>query len=357
MNELLLSEQMSGQNHTSADVYYMNLAIAEAKKGRFTTKPNPNVGCVIVKNNLIIGRGFHPKAGLPHAEIYALNDAKNQGFDVAGATAYVTLEPCSHTGRTPPCADALIKSGVARVVVACLDANPLVAGSGIRKLTDAGIRVSVGVCQEAAYALNVGFLTAMQTGKPYVRLKMAMSLDGRTAMKSGESKWITGDEAREDVQTLRAISAAIITGSGTVMADDPALSVRSERLGVPIDGIVQPTVVVADRSARLTCDSDYQLFKRSDVLLWREDLPSLLSQLKQQQCYDVLVESGGRLAGAFIEADLVDELIIYQAPCILGATARPAFDLTIEKLFEQKRFALMSHERIGTDLKLVFTKT
>lgn len=352
MSELLLG----GRTDTSADVYYMNLAIAEAKKGCFTTKPNPNVGCIIVKDNLIIGRGFHPKAGLPHAEIYALNDAKSQGFDVAGATVYVTLEPCSHTGRTPPCADALIKSGVARVVVACLDANPLVAGSGIERLRRVGIDVDVGVCQEAAYALNVGFLTAMQTNRPYVRLKMAMSLDGRIAMQSGESKWITGDEAREDVQRLRAKSAAIITGSGTIIADDPALSVRSDCLGVPADEIIQPKVVVMDRSGRLDRDSDYQIFERSDVLLWRANLPELLTELKNQQCYDVLVESGGRLAGAFIEADLVDELIIYQAPCVLGVKAKPAFEFAIEQLSGQKRFELHSCEKIGTDLKLVFVR-
>lgn len=344
------------KDYTSEDVYYMTLAINEAKKGSFTTKPNPAVGCVIVKNGLIIGRGFHPKSGLPHAEIYALQDAQNQGFDTQGATAYVTLEPCSHTGKTPPCADALIKSGILRVVIACLDVNPLVSGNGVKKLMDAGVVVTVGVCEKEAYELNVGFLTAMQMDRPYVRLKMAMSLDGRIAMQSGESKWITGNEAREDVQKLRAKSGAIITGSGTIIADDPALNVRSLCLGVDLSEIIQPKIVIVDRRNLLSDDSYYQVFQCHDTLLWRGDLPELLTYLKSVQCYDVLVESGGRLAAAFIEQDLVDELVVYQAPCILGAKAYPAFDLVLNKLSEQKRFKMVSHERIGGDLKLVFKR-
>lgn len=352
----MITSTLDSQNYTSQDVYYMNLAIAEAKKGSFTTKPNPAVGCVIVKNNLIIGKGFHPKAGLPHAEIFALNDAKLNQQDVTGATAYVTLEPCSHTGKTPPCADALIKSGVAKVVIACLDANPLVAGSGVQKLLDAGIDVVVGVCQSAAEELNIGFLTAMRTGRPYVRLKMAMSLDGRIAMADGESKWITGATAREDVQRLRAQSSTIITGSGTIIADDPALNVRSAQLGTALEQIIQPNVVIVDRRNRLHSDSPYQVLSNPNTLLWRDGLPELLDYLMANQSYNVLVESGGMLAGGFIEQDLVDELVIYQAPCILGTDARAAFGLTLNKLSEQKRFELAEVERLDADLKLTFKR-
>ncbi|MCL1623984.1 bifunctional diaminohydroxyphosphoribosylaminopyrimidine deaminase/5-amino-6-(5-phosphoribosylamino)uracil reductase RibD [Moraxella sp. Tifton1] len=343
-------------HHTSADVYYMSLAISEAKKGCFTTRPNPNVGCVIVKNNLIIGRGFHPKSGLPHAEVYALKDAQDQDHDVTGATVYVTLEPCSHVGRTPPCADALIKSGVARVVIACMDANLLVCGNGVKKLVDAGIDVSVGVCQEEAYALNVGFLTAMKRGRPYVRLKMAMSLDGRIAMQGGESQWITGDDAREDVQRLRARSGAIITGSGTVIADNPSLNVRSATLGLDLSSFSQPRIVIVDRRNRLD-RGDYKVLQREDTLIWRKDLHELLRWLHHDQCYDVLIEAGGRLAGAFIEEDLVDELVIYQAPCVLGVKTHAAFEMCLTQLSEQKRFRLVSHERLGMDLKLVLVRS
>ncbi|WP_284674639.1 bifunctional diaminohydroxyphosphoribosylaminopyrimidine deaminase/5-amino-6-(5-phosphoribosylamino)uracil reductase RibD [Moraxella haemolytica] len=341
----------------SDDVYYMNLAIEEAKKGQFTARPNPIVGCILIKNNLIIGRGFHPQTGLSHAEVFALQDAQNCGADVQGATAYVTLEPCSHTGRTPPCADALIRSGVSKVVVACLDANPLVSGRGVHRLEQAGIEVVVGVCEQAAHELNRGFLKAMQTGKPYVRLKMAMSLDGRIAMQDGESKWIAGAEAREDVQLLRAKSGAIITGSGTIIADNPALSVRSSRLGVPMDNIVQPKVAILDRRGRLHANSPYQVFDRADTMIWREGLDELLDELAMSECRDVLVEAGGGLAGAFIAQDLVDELIIYQAPCILGSGAKAGFELTLERLSAQKRFDLVEYQKIGQDLKIVLRRS
>lgn len=341
----------------STDVYYMTLAIAEAKKGEFTTRPNPAVGCVLVKDGKVIGAGHHPRTGLRHAEIYAMQNATARGHDIAGATAYVTLEPCSHMGRTPPCADALIAARVAKVVIACLDSNPKVAGNGVAKLTAAGIEVVVGVCEAQARALNAGFLKAMATGMPYVRLKVGASLDGRTAMGSGESKWITSDAAREDVQRLRAKSAAIITGSGTVMTDDPSLNVRSPSLGVPIDTIPQPKIVVVDRAGQLQKPNDYQVCKRADTLIWQGDLTELLTTLvKEHQCYDVLVEAGARLSGAFIAADLVDELIVYQAPCILGADARPMFDFTLETLAEQKRFELVSVDKIGTDIRQIYHK-
>lgn len=212
------------QDHLSEQQYWMQRAIALARLGQYSTKPNPNVGCVIVKDGQLIGEGYHPRAGHPHAEVFALRQAGELAKD---ATAYVTLEPCAHYGRTPPCAEALVKAQVKKVVVACSDPNPLVAGKGVQILQNAGIEVETGICVDEAKTLNFGFLKAMSTGMPYVRLKVASSLDGRTAMASGESKWITGTAARQDVQHWRAISGAVITGIQTVLADDCELNVRT----------------------------------------------------------------------------------------------------------------------------------
>ncbi|WP_201598812.1 bifunctional diaminohydroxyphosphoribosylaminopyrimidine deaminase/5-amino-6-(5-phosphoribosylamino)uracil reductase RibD [Psychrobacter vallis] len=343
---------MSIQNY-SQDRYFMMLAIEQAKQGLYTTRPNPAVGCVIVQADKVVGQGFHPKAGEPHAEVFALRDA---GTRAVGATAYVTLEPCSHTGRTPPCALALIAAGVKRVVIAGLDPNPQVAGRGIRLLEQSGIEVTIGVLTAQAEALNRGFLTAMRTQMPYVRLKIATSLDGRTAMASGESKWITSAAARADVQKLRAQSGAIITGSKTVIADNPQLNVRSNQLGVSPEQVPTPMVVVLDRRQRLTHSpqSDYQLCRRPDTVYWRtDDLTSLLKTLvSDYQCYDVLVEAGASVAGSFLSQHLVNELIVYQAPCLLGAHARPMVEFNPLSLAQQLRFNVDSHEQIGADLKL-----
>ena len=347
---------MSTQNHAqdAQDRYFMMLAIEQAKHGLYTTRPNPAVGCVIVQAEEVVGQGFHPKAGAPHAEVFALKEAGARAVD---ATAYVTLEPCSHTGRTPPCALALINAGVKRVVVAGLDPNPQVAGRGVRLLEQAGIEVKVGVLTAQAEALNRGFLKAMRTQMPYVRLKIATSLDGRTAMASGESKWITSTAAREDVQKLRAQSGVIITGSETVIADDPQLNVRSNQLGVAPEQIPVPMVVVLDRRQRLTPSphSEYQLCRRSDTLYWRtDDLTGLLKKLvSKYQCYDILVEAGAGVTGSFLSQQLVDELIVYQAPCLLGAEARPMVDFNPLSLAQQLRFDVHSHEQIGSDIKLV----
>lgn len=343
---------MSIQNH-SQDCYFMMLAIEQAKQGLYTTRPNPAVGCVIVQADKVVGQGFHPKAGAPHAEVFALKEA---GVRAVGATAYVTLEPCSHTGRTPPCALALIAAGVARVVIAGLDPNPQVAGRGVKLLEQSGIAVTIGVLTAQAEALNRGFLTAMRTQMPYVRLKIATSLDGRTAMASGESKWITSAAARADVQKLRAQSGAIITGSETVMADNPQLNIRSNQLGVPAEQVPAPMVVVLDRRQRLahSPQSDYQLCRRADTVYWRtDDLSVLLKTLvSDYQCYDVLVEAGASVAGSFLSQQLVDELIVYQAPCLLGAHARPMVEFNPLSLAQQLRFDMNSHEQIGADLKL-----
>ena len=346
---------MSSQNHAqdAQDRYFMMLAIEQAKRGLYTTRPNPAVGCVIVQAEAVVGQGFHPKAGEPHAEVFAIKDA---GAQTAGATAYVTLEPCSHTGRTPPCALALIEAGITRVVIAGLDPNPQVAGRGVALLEQAGIEVKVGVLTAQAEALNRGFLKAMRTQMPYVRLKIATSLDGRTAMASGESKWITSAAAREDVQKLRAQSGAIITGSETVIADNPQLNVRSNQLGVSFEQVPAPVVVILDRRQRLNYspNAEYQLCQRSDTLYWRhDDLIALLKELvNEHQCYDVLVEAGAGIAGSFLSQQLVDELIVYQAPCLLGSEARSMIDFNPMSLAQQLRFNMHSHEQLGSDLKL-----
>ncbi len=343
----------SNYNQQAQDNYFMMLAIEQAKRGLYTTRPNPTVGCVVVQAGEIVGQGFHPKAGLPHAEVFALKEAGN---NAKGATAYVTLEPCSHTGRTPPCALALIDAGIKRVVIAGLDPNPQVAGRGVSLLKQAGIDVTVGVLTAQAEALNCGFLKAMRTQMPYVRLKIATSLDGRTAMATGESKWITGVAAREDLQKIRAQSGAIITGSQTVIADNPNLNVRSTQLGIASDNIPQPVVVVLDRRLRLAYDlqSPYQLCRQIETLYWRnDDLSMLLKTLvSEHQCYDVLIEAGASVAGSFLSQQLVDELIVYQAPCLLGTQARPMVDFNPLSLAQQLRFDLHSYEQIGTDLKI-----
>ncbi|MGM8871111.1 bifunctional diaminohydroxyphosphoribosylaminopyrimidine deaminase/5-amino-6-(5-phosphoribosylamino)uracil reductase RibD [Psychrobacter sp. 2Y5] len=346
---------MSVSNHAqhAQDNYFMMLAIEQAKQGLYTTRPNPAVGCVIVQSGEIVGQGFHPKAGQPHAEVFALKQA---GTRAKEATAYVTLEPCSHTGRTPPCALALIDAGVQRVVVAGLDPNPQVAGRGVALLEQAGIEVTIGVLEEQAASLNKGFLKAMRTQLPYVRLKIATSLDGRTAMASGESKWITGAAARADVQELRARSGAIITGSETLIADNPKLNVRSSHLGVDIEQVPQPLVVVLDRRQRLSYDaqSAYQLCQQQQTLYWREDdLLSLLKRLvSEQQCYEVLVEAGASVAGSFLSQQLVDELIVYQAPCVLGSQAQAMVEVNPLSLAQQLRFQYTEYKLIGSDLKI-----
>lgn len=346
------------------DQIWMLRAIELAKQGQYSTKPNPNVGCVIVKDGQIIGEGFHPQAGQPHAEVFALRQA---GESACGATAYVTLEPCAHFGRTPPCARGLVTAGVARVVVACPDPNPLVAGKGVQILRDAAIEVEVGICEQQAHVLNDGFLKAMATGMPYVRLKIASSLDGRTAMASGESKWITGPEARQDVQHWRAISGVVITGIETVLADDCQLNVRLLHGVDDIQTIVQPKRLILDRQGRLPLSAQIlnnpatvmvmgpfrqELADLGVLQLPVQPLKELLQQLVQQhQIYDVLVEAGATLSTAFLQEHLVDELISYVAPTLLGQTARSMFNAAFSQMAEQLRFKLHDVTQFGDDVR------
>ncbi|MDO9139907.1 MAG: bifunctional diaminohydroxyphosphoribosylaminopyrimidine deaminase/5-amino-6-(5-phosphoribosylamino)uracil reductase RibD [Methylobacter sp.] len=356
----------------SRDAVYMARALYLANKGRYTTDPNPRVGCVLVKNEVIVGEGWHVKAGCGHAEVEALKNTP----DAKGATAYVTLEPCSHYGRTPPCCDALIHAGISRVVVAMQDPNPRVSGSGLARLKAAGIEVVCGVLQEEALRLNRGFIKRMTEQRPFVRSKLAMSLDGRTAMASGESKWITSAEARADVQRLRAESSAILTGINTVLADDPALNARID------DAVLQPIRVVLDtqlkmplsaqmaklpgRSLILTCSADEQKQQALQQAGFevhqlaanngRLDLQAVMAFLSQQQINELLVEAGAVLNGALLDEGWVDEYIIYMAPCILGDQGRGLFNVPgLQLMADKKPLQLCDVRQVGPDLKLTYT--
>lgn len=326
------------------DAHWMRRALALAEGGRYTAAPNPLVGCVLVRDGAVVGEGYHRRAGEGHAEVNALLEA---GPRAGGATAYVTLEPCAHHGRTPPCTEALIGAGVARVVAAMQDPNPQVAGKGLALLREAGIDVECGLLADEAAALNPGFIKRMATGRPYVRVKMAQSLDGRSALADGAARWITGPAARADVQRWRARSQAIVTGIGTVLADDPQLTVRlpevaSQALRVVLDSalclpptarllrepgstLVATCQVDAPQAAALTAAGAQIVTLPAGA--GRIDLGALLDELGRRQCNEVLVEAGPRLAGAFLAAALVDELIVYIAPHLLGHDARPAFEL------------------------------
>lgn len=368
------------------DKRLMQRAIELAGRGRFTVHPNPMVGCVIAQGEAIVGEGWHQRAGEPHAEVYALRAA---GSKASGATAYVTLEPCAHFGRTPPCADALIQAGVSRVVIAVQDPFHKVAGKGIDKLQAAGIAVTTGVLESIARRQNHDFLDSIATGRPVVRLKMATSLDGRTALKNGKSQWITGSEARADVQLGRAASGAILTGAGTVLADNPQLNVRPEDFpqGITYEGNVrQPTRVVIDHRGELnperrifadgtpvivvrTRKANAKLPDHAEELLIppqkisqngdrageeQVNLNELLKQLASRGINSVWCECGSRLAGALIESKLVDELILYQAPRLMGSEAHGLFDMNeITDMTGLPQFTWHEITRIGRDLKLI----
>jgi diaminohydroxyphosphoribosylaminopyrimidine deaminase/5-amino-6-(5-phosphoribosylamino)uracil reductase len=358
------------------DLRYMSEALRLARQGRYTTQPNPRVGCVIVKDGIIVGEGYHARAGGPHAEIVALKQAGHRAF---GATAYVTLEPCAHHGRTPPCANELVIAGLRRVVAATEDANPLVAGKGTQILRDAGIVVDVGLMGDEARALNAGFLRRINGGLPWVRLKLAMSLDGRTGMANGESKWITGPDARRDVQKWRAMSSAIITGVGTVLADNPALTVRPEEWSEWYYGdVVPPLRVVLDAQFRTPANAalftapgrvvivgaSEQPARQQELAAvgadtWvlpgrdgRVDIGALLKKLAADGANEVLVEAGATVAGSFAKAGLVDEYIVYMAPVLLGSSARPLLDWPLASIRDQRRLVIRDTRMVGGDLRL-----
>ena len=358
---------------------FMARAIELARKGIYTTHPNPRVGCVIVKNKQIIGEGYHHRTGEPHAEVLAL---RNAGDDTQGATAYVTLEPCSHTGRTPPCADSLLTAGISKVVVAMQDPNPLVSGNGIKKLRDAGVEVLLGVQEDQAKELNKGFIKRMQQGIPWVRVKMAMSLDGRTAMASGESQWITSPDARADVQKYRASADAILTGQGTLLADDPSLNVRLSADDLGIEGAVrQPVRVVLDEDLKISSKAKmlslkgetwiYTLSNHKDKkqALTTENtiiinstankdnylqLEAVLKDLAKREMNEIHVEAGQTLTGALLQAGLVDELVIYMAPTLMGSAARGLFHLpALQAMKDRIHLDIKDIRAIGRDWRII----
>ncbi len=362
------------------DRIHMARALRLAARGRFTSAPNPQVGCVILRAGKIVGEGWHWRAGEPHAERLALQAA---GTRAAGATAYVTLEPCCHQGRTPPCTEALLRAGIARVVVAMEDPNPLVAGKGLAQLRAAGVQVRQGVLEEQARALNPGFIQRMTRGLPLLRCKLAASLDGRTALASGESQWITGPPARRQVQFLRARSGAVLTGIGTVLQDDPALNVRlgAEELPGYAAGetVRQPLRVILD--SHLRCPPDAKLLKLPGQTLIacsrpdperevrliaagaqiyrcprggdRVHLETLLRHLAQREINEVLLESGPTLAGAALQAGLVDEIQLYLAPHLLGDGARGLFHLPgLEQMSQRLPLRIREVRWVGADLHI-----
>jgi diaminohydroxyphosphoribosylaminopyrimidine deaminase/5-amino-6-(5-phosphoribosylamino)uracil reductase len=363
---------------TPVDFDFMAQAFRLAERGLYTTMPNPRVGCVLVKDGQVIAEGWHIRAGEGHAEINALRVA---GESARGATAYVSLEPCSHTGRTGPCSQALVHAGVARVVYAMEDPNPLVSGDGIALLRAAGIQVDGPVLEDDARALNPGYIKRMERKLPWVRCKLAMSVDGRTAMESGESKWITGPKARADVQRLRARSCAIISGVDSLLQDNSSLTLRADELGIPNAedaAAKQPLRVILDSTLRLPRNA--LLFKQSSPILlvhngavdaaqcdgWPEfvellalpakdgriDLMSLLRELAQRQCNEVLVEAGATLAGSFLRRGLLDEIIIYMAPKLLGSNARPIFDLPLDTMSSSLALKIKDIRAIGRDWRI-----
>ncbi len=363
---------------TPEDARFMAQAIRLAERGLDTTHPNPRVGCVLVRENAIVGEGWHERAGGPHAEVAAL---RTSGAAAAGATAYVSLEPCSHHGRTPPCAEALVAAGVSRVVAAMPDPNPLVAGNGLRLLAAAGIETAVGLLAAEAEALNPGFCKRMRTGRPWLSSKLAMSLDGRTAMASGESRWITGPQARRDVHRLRARSSAILTGIETVLADDPAMTVRLEGRA---ETERQPARIVLDSRFRLPPSAKILALPGRTLVFGlqaeaekakglralgaevhflptgaegRVDLHAAVDLLGKLEFNEVMVEAGATINGSLLREGLVDEWIVYLAPCVLGDKGRGLFHLPeLEHMADRFELRVAESRQVGGDLRLTLRK-
>lgn len=368
--------------YTQEDHNYMNMALAEAKKSLFISNPNPRVGCVIVKNNQVIGFGHTQAAGSDHAEIVALKDAKAKGFDVSGSTVYVTLEPCCHHGRTPPCTDALINAKVTTVIAAMTDPNPLVAGQGLEKLRTAGIEVRCGLLEKEASELNIGFIQRMTQGKPWVRLKIAASLDGKTALHNGVSQWITSSDARHDGHMWRARACCILTGIGTVKEDNPQLNVRNIEtprqplrvlidsfLEVPLDAKILDesigghTVVVCGQVDAEHFEKMSQALREKNVTVvalpdasnskGKVDLPALFKYLAEKlHINEVHVEAGFKLNGSLIREGCVDELLIYMAPKLLGDAVGMANLPSLSTLDDVKTWYLIDHVSVGDNLRI-----
>lgn len=361
----------SADDHT-----YMARALQLAQHGLYTTHPNPRVGCVLVRDGQIVGEGWHERAGQAHAEVYALRAAQERA---QGATAYVSLEPCAHYGRTPPCAEALVQAGVAKVIAAMVDPNPLVSGQGLARLTAAGIETASGLLATEARALNPGFVSVMERKRPWVRIKMAMSLDGRTAMASGESVWITGEAARRDVQFWRAQASAVLTGIDTVLMDQPHLNVRltSDDLGIAGEEVRQPVRVVLDSNLRFPLDAPL-LNSAGKVLIYtcstdtakiaalqnlgvsirqfsgtRLDLTEVLAALVLDGINEVHVEAGATLSGSLIERGLADELVLYMAAHLMGSAARPLFTLPLAKMAERYPLQIRDIRAVGQDWRIL----
>ncbi|MGH8475417.1 MAG: bifunctional diaminohydroxyphosphoribosylaminopyrimidine deaminase/5-amino-6-(5-phosphoribosylamino)uracil reductase RibD [Methylococcales bacterium] len=356
------------------DDHYMVRALQLARHGLLTADPNPCVGSVVVRDGQIVGEGWHHRAGGAHAEVEALQMA---GEAARGATVYVTLEPCCHYGKTPPCTEKLIRSGVKRVVAAMEDPNPRVAGQGFKALADAGIETRVGVLEQAAKEVNRGFCRRMRTGRPFVVSKLAMSLDGRTALACGESKWITGESARRDVHWMRARSSAVLTGIETVLADDPLLNARPD---LPPEQFMQPLRVILDSRLRMPAnariatespapliltvssergkiaslvDAGFQIVNCSENARGRLDLSAVMEYLGGIGVNQLMVEAGPTLNGALLAEGLVDEWIVYQSACVLGDTARALVHLPgLENMSERYRLTLLDVRAVGADLRL-----
>ncbi len=357
---------------SAADHEFMARTLQLARHALYDTTPNPRVGCVLVRDGHVVGEGYTQPAGQNHAEIQALADARARHADARGATAYISLEPCSHHGRTPPCTAALIAAGVARVVAAMQDPNPQVAGQGLAQLRAAGIETACGLMQAEALELNVGFVSRMTRGKPWLRLKVAASLDGKTALNNGNSQWITGAEARRDAHAWRARSCAILTGIGTVKDDNPHLTVRE------VTTTRQPLRVVVD--SRLETPLAARVLEGGNALLFaavadaakiaalhdrgvdvcvlpnpqgKVDLPGLLTELARRGINEVLAEAGFRLNGSLLKEGCVDELLIYQAPILLGEAARGMFDLAeLTDLAGRRELEIFEMRQVGKDLRL-----
>lgn len=370
---------------TASDYQHMSRALQIAQRGLYSTDPNPRVGCVIVKDNSVLAEGWHLKAGHPHAEIEALKNASENYTvaDVSGSTCYVSLEPCAHHGRTPPCTEALIKAGIRRVVAATIDPNPLVAGKGLQQLNEADIETESGLMEAQARELNPGFEMRMKQGRPFVRCKLAMSLDGKTALANGQSQWISSDESRMDVQRLRARSSAVMTGIGTVIADDPSMSVRLSGSSEWTKHGRQPLRVILDSDLEISPDAkilglpgDVIIFNASECGDKKKQLANLGVEMvsveakrgsafleyvlrylaREKEINEVLLETGSTLSGEMLQAGFIDELIIYLAPTLLGQDAKALFQLPlIDNMSDRISLNISDIRTIGKDIRIKAT--